>query len=130
MTLKGIQTVAIQVSDVETSCDFYENVLKLDRVYESMGRIAFAAGGTRLLLHPIGAWDPHDAPIADYGNMLAVYWNVDDVDSIVESARSAGRAIAAEPADEPWGERDACILDPDGYCIYVTQSEPHSWLND
>ena len=33
-----------------------------------------------------------------------------------------------EPTDEPWGERNAGILDPDGYPVYLTQSLADSWI--
>jgi lactoylglutathione lyase len=43
---------------------------------------------------------------------LFVY--VDGVDRLVEELRTDGAAILREPADMPWGERVAYVLDPDG----------------
>jgi hypothetical protein len=36
--------------------------------------------------------------------------------------------VLLEPTDEPWGERNAGVLDPDGYPVYLTQSLEDSWI--
>ncbi|MEV6286842.1 VOC family protein [Kribbella sp. NPDC051770] len=43
---------------------------------------------------------------------LFVY--VDNVESQVETLRAAGYTIVQEPANMPWGERQAYAFDPDG----------------
>jgi lactoylglutathione lyase len=43
---------------------------------------------------------------------LFVY--VDDVDADVELFRTAGHRILQEPANMPWGERQAYLADPEG----------------
>ncbi|GAB3821374.1 VOC family protein [Kribbella italica] len=43
---------------------------------------------------------------------LFVY--VDNVETQVESLRAAGYTIVQEPANMPWGERQAYAFDPDG----------------
>jgi lactoylglutathione lyase len=43
---------------------------------------------------------------------LFVY--VDDVEAAVETLREAGHTIVQEPANMPWGERQAYAFDPDG----------------
>jgi lactoylglutathione lyase len=37
-----------------------------------------------------------------------------DVDAAVERLRKAGVRVVDEPSDQPWGERMARVLDPDG----------------
>lgn len=44
---------------------------------------------------------------------IALWVYVDDVDSIVARLRDAGTPVTVEPADQPWGERVARVLDPD-----------------
>ena len=46
----------------------------------------------------------------------------DDCDAAVERLRSAGVTIVEEPADQPWGERVARVLDPDGNLVLVGQA--------
>jgi predicted enzyme related to lactoylglutathione lyase len=61
------------------------------------------------------------AGIMDAGGFLAagepvrwaVYWAVDDVDAVVETATANGGAVVAEPVDTPYG-RLAGITDPSG----------------
>jgi lactoylglutathione lyase len=46
----------------------------------------------------------------------------DDCDAAVERLRSAGVTIVEEPADQPWGERVARVLDPDGNMVIIGQA--------
>jgi hypothetical protein len=50
------------------------------------------------------------------------------VDDVVSRLRAHGVGVLLEPTDEPWGESNAGILDPDGYPVYVTQSLEDSWI--
>jgi lactoylglutathione lyase len=118
-----IQTVVLNVSDVPAAAAFYEGRLGLDRVYESRGRVGLQCGEVRILLHPSEIAPPRD--VAPWN--VELYFEVDDVDQAVARLRNEGVGVLAEPADEPWGERDAAVLDPDGYPVYLTQSLPGSW---
>ena len=42
-----------------------------------------------------------------------------DCDAAVERLRAAGMTITEEPADQPWGERVARALDPDGNEVII-----------
>jgi len=39
----------------------------------------------------------------------------------VERLRAAGVAVTEEPTDQPWGERIARVLDPDGNEVIIGQ---------
>ncbi len=43
----------------------------------------------------------------------------DDVDQAVARMRDAGVTIKQDPVDQPWGERTAQVLDPDGKLVHV-----------
>ena len=45
----------------------------------------------------------------------------DDCDALVRHLRDAGVTVTAEPEDQPWGERVARVLDPDGNEVIVGQ---------
>jgi lactoylglutathione lyase len=45
----------------------------------------------------------------------------DDCDAAVERLRDAGVTIVEEPADQPWGERVARVLDPDENLVIIGQ---------
>jgi uncharacterized glyoxalase superfamily protein PhnB len=51
------------------------------------------------------------------GYTLCAY--VPDVDATVEQIRAAGHAVREEPSDQPWGERTARVLDPDGFEVLL-----------
>ena len=39
---------------------------------------------------------------------------VDDLEGTVEALRSRGAPVLQEPEDQPWGERTAYVVDPEG----------------
>ncbi|HEX2221438.1 MAG TPA: glyoxalase superfamily protein [Candidatus Limnocylindria bacterium] len=43
----------------------------------------------------------------------------EDVDAAVALLREAGVTIEEEPVDQPWGERTARVLDPDGNLVHL-----------
>lgn len=118
----GIQTVVTYVHDVQASAVFYTRVLGLPCVYEEDGVMALDAGGSRILLH---RGVPGEAG-AQQGQ--EVYWQVEDLDGLIETVRAAGSEVVQEPTDEPWGERDATFLDPDGNRINVTEPGEDTWM--
>jgi lactoylglutathione lyase len=52
--------------------------------------------------------------------LLWVY--ADDCDAAVARLRAGGVTIVEEPADQPWGERVARVLDPDGNAVLIGQA--------
>jgi catechol 2,3-dioxygenase-like lactoylglutathione lyase family enzyme len=123
----GLRTVVLHVSDVTRASGFYEQALGLRRVYEHQGRVAVDLGGTRLLLHPTEL-DSQDLAAARHGR-VELYLGVADIDTVMEELRARGIPVLQEATDEPWGERDAAVLDPDGYPVYLTQSRPGDWTS-
>jgi catechol 2,3-dioxygenase-like lactoylglutathione lyase family enzyme len=123
--VQGLRTVVLHVADVTRSSRFYEQALGLPRVYEHHGRVAVDLGATRLLLHPTEL-DSQDLASARHGR-AELYLGVADVDAALGELRSRGVPVLQEATDEPWGERDAAVLDPDGYPVYLTQSRPGDW---
>jgi catechol 2,3-dioxygenase-like lactoylglutathione lyase family enzyme len=117
----GLQTIVLFVSDVERAARFYRDRLGLEEVYESDGRLALQCGSIRVLLHPTEEG-------ARGASNVELYFQVDDVDDAVSRLRAQGVGVLLEPSDEPWGERNAGVLDPDGYPIYLTQSLADSWI--
>ena len=64
-----------------------------------------------------------DPSVADAPSARFSLWAyVDDCDAAVERLRAAGVTVVEEPADQPWGERVARVLDPDGNLVIVGQA--------
>ena len=76
--------------------------LEIGAAQLGIGLSATAVGGA--LPRPISLW---------------VY--ADECDVAVERLRAAGTPIIEEPADQPWGERVARVLDPDGNEVIIGQ---------
>jgi lactoylglutathione lyase len=62
-----------------------------------------------------------DAEAAAGGQRFALWVYADSCDEAVERLRGAGATVTEEPADQPWGERSARVLDPDGNEVIVGQ---------
>ena len=62
----------------------------------------------------------------------AVLVRIEDADAHCAHARAAGATIVAEPADEPYGERQYTAVDPDGHTWVFSQTiadvDPAAWL--
>jgi lactoylglutathione lyase len=58
---------------------------------------------------------------AEPGARFSLWVYADDCDAAVERLRAAGVTIVEEPADQPWGERVARVLDPDGNAVLIGQ---------
>jgi len=125
VNVQGLRTVVVHVADVSRAAAFYERALGLPRVYEHRGRIAVQLGEARLLLHP-AELDSTDIATARHGR-TELYLGVPDVDAALGELRDKGVPVLQEATDEPWGERDAAVLDPDGYPVYLTQSGSGDW---
>jgi lactoylglutathione lyase len=52
---------------------------------------------------------------------VSLWVYVDDCDALVERLRAEGVRVTEEPAEQPWGERVARVLDPDGNEVIVGQ---------
>lgn len=57
-----------------------------------------------------------DAPIP---RAVALWVYAEDCDAAVERLRAAAVTVIAEPETQPWGERVARVLDPDGNEIII-----------
>jgi lactoylglutathione lyase len=55
------------------------------------------------------------------GRRFSLWVYADSCDEAVERLRAAGTTVTEEPADQPWGERIARVLDPDGNEVIVGQ---------
>ena len=104
-------------TDVSASATYYEHVLGLRRAFESGGDIAMTlpavdhpAAAITLYLHHADA-----PPPVDLGT-----FRVPDVDAFLERYRAAGYPVVIEPADTPWGTREATINDLDGNGLLIT----------
>ena len=111
----------IITADLFAALGFYRDLLGAVVSYEfpgpdgQPGYVGLELGSAHL---GIGR-DPEAAGEPSERFSLWVY--ADDCDAAIERLRAAGVTIVAEPADQPWGERVARVLDPDGNLVIVGQ---------
>ena len=62
-----------------------------------------------------------DAATGSDGRRFSLWVYADSCDEAIERLRAAGVPVTEEPADQPWGERVARVLDPDGNEVIIGQ---------
>lgn len=103
----------ISTRDLPRMLGFYEGLLDGEVRYRfpSEGSPVFVT--VRIGSDEIGIAASTDVS-GDTDRRVALWIYVDDCDIAVAHLRAAGVTIVDEPADQPWGERIARLLDPDG----------------
>jgi uncharacterized glyoxalase superfamily protein PhnB len=109
-------------ADIRAALGFYRDLLGAKVTYEFPGPdgvpgyVGLELGGSHL---GIGR-DP-EAP-SEPSERFSIWVYADDCDAAVDRLRAAGAPVVAEPEDQPWGERVARVLDPDGNLVIVGQA--------
>jgi PhnB protein len=104
-------TPFVHPSNVRDYIDFLTRALGASQLalYEDSGRVAYAAVSIGDAVVELG--EPH-APDAMRGGF---YLYVEDCDAVYRRAIEAGATSLWPPADQPYGDRTAGLLDPFGY---------------
>jgi uncharacterized protein len=123
-----VNLITLGVSDLRRSRTFYEALGWTTGADPDDDVVFFQAGEMVVAL-----WDrarlAEDSCVEDApgwgGVTLAVnFGSPEEVDAVIEQARSAGVQIGREPADTFWGGYSAVFLDPDGHPWEVAHN-PH-----
>ena len=108
----------LATADIGRALGFYRDLLGGTVTYEFAGPggspayVGLDIGGSHV---GIGL----DPDAADGGRAISLWVYTDDCDAAVERLRAAGVTITEEPADQPWGERVARVLDPEGTEVII-----------
>ncbi len=110
------------VRNAQLSLDFYARAFGFKSEHEPMrdaqGTITHAGmrlGEACIMFAPMGMGSEMRPPKDSGGIGLSLYVYVADVDKHYAQAVAAGAQVLQVPADQFWGDRIACYLDPDGY---------------
>jgi catechol 2,3-dioxygenase-like lactoylglutathione lyase family enzyme len=112
---------AFRVADLPRSCEFYVEGLdfRIDWVWREAPELpAFA----QISCGGLGLYLTQRAGDSVAGGLAYLY--VDDVDEWAERARLRGLAIESGPCDEPWGNRELALVDPDGNRLVIATPLP------
>ncbi len=110
----GFRTITpyLQVMPVEEVINFVKQAFGGEELFRSRGgaggiHTEVKVGDSMLMIGGGGTW----AGPARNANMLI---NVDDADEFYRRAMEAGATTIYEPMTQPWGDRDAGVIDPGG----------------
>lgn len=108
----------LSTPDLPRALGFYRDLLGGTVTYRfppegEPGYVALDLGRSHL---GIGA---QDQPGELVNNRIALWVYAKDCDAAVDLLRAGGVRVVQEPVDQPWGERMATVLDPDGNPVIV-----------
>lgn len=110
----------IATPDIERALGFYRDLLGGTVTYEFRGPDgAPVYVGLDVGTSSLGIGTP--GPAGDGPRPVSLWVYTDDCDAAIARLRAAGVTVTEEPADQPWGERVARVLDPDGNEVLVGQ---------
>jgi predicted enzyme related to lactoylglutathione lyase len=131
----SLSTVHILVDDPDAALAFYRDALGLTVRFEvANGGYKWITLGTEsqpevgiVLSQPHAGRSDEDgdtfATLLAKGEMYPVHFRTEDLDSTFEKvANTPGVDVLQEPANQPWGVRDAAVRDPAGNRIRIEQA--------
>jgi catechol 2,3-dioxygenase-like lactoylglutathione lyase family enzyme len=109
--LKSVSAVRIFVDDLDRARRFYRDVLELPERAVEAGWALFELDGKDIVVEAVPPDDPeHDL----VGRLLAVSFDVDDIDATYRELKRRGVDFAGPPEKQAWGGTLAFPRDPDG----------------
>lgn len=111
----------VATRDMDAALRFYRDLLGGEVTYEfrggdgKLGYVSVRIGASSSL----GIGLEPGLVVAPRPRAVALWVYADDCDAAVERLRVAGVTVTEEPAAQPWGERVARVLDPDGNEVII-----------
>jgi uncharacterized glyoxalase superfamily protein PhnB len=118
-------TPGYTVNDIERSLAWYQNVLGchvLER-WEREGKLMGASMRAGVVDFYLGQDDWKMGRDRAKGVGFRIYCTTSqNIDTIAAGIKARGGTLLHDPQDEPWGERDFAVADPDGFKITISQA--------
>lgn len=118
-------TPGYTVNDIHRSLAWYQNVLGCIVVerWEKEGQLRGATMRAGAVDFYLGQDDWKMGRDRVKGAGFRIYCTTSQsVDAVAAGIKARGGTLLHEPQDEPWGERDFAIADPDGFRITISQA--------
>ena len=106
-------------TDLDRSLAFYQGLLEAEVEYQFPDQGPAVYIGLQLGAAHFGLSVDPDAAQGAHGQRCSLWVYADDCDAAVATLSAAGAPVVDPPRDQPWGERVARVLDPDGNVIIV-----------
>ncbi|MGI9482041.1 MAG: hypothetical protein ACR2OR_06760 [Hyphomicrobiales bacterium] len=119
-TLKSGIGLNLLVRDVAAAVKFQTDVLKAETAYADRDFAVMRAGGSEWMLHADHTYRDHEMAgviegVEARGAGMEIRLYGRDPDASVEAARNGGWIVLSSALDKPHGQREAHIIDDDGY---------------
>ena len=122
MKIKSVSGITCYAKSLDTTAQFYETLgletKKRDTthvtLYSNWFWIDFLA-----IEKEERAEFREEAGLSSKGTGIFLYLSVESVDEFHKELLSKGLKPSSEPQDQPWGNREFMILDPDGYKLVI-----------
>ncbi len=121
-----LTATAIFVEDVETSKEFYEDVLLQKVTIESKGvYVAFESG--------LAIWQTKFATETIFGGAkkfdgqsFEICFETEKLEEAFKKACDAGAGVISKIEPQPWGQMVFRVFDPDGHIIEIAEPLTHT----
>jgi lactoylglutathione lyase len=109
----------LSTSNVERALGFYRDLLdgKVSYQFPPEGEPGYV--GIDIGPAHLGIGLNPEAGDGPGGQRFSLWVYAEDCDAAIDRLRAAGVRITSEPEDQPWGERIARVLDPDGNEVII-----------
>ena len=124
--LRSVGAITMFVDDIAVTKAWYERAFELTVLFEDDESVSFRLDNT--IINFLVITDAPNlvgpAPVAPSGSgaraQLTIW--VDDADAVCAQLAERGVVLINGPIDRPWGQRTACLADPDGHLWEIAQT--------
>jgi predicted enzyme related to lactoylglutathione lyase len=109
----ALETVIISTTRLEELANFYQQALELGEFNLSPRHMGLQVGSVYL------GFDQVDAPKGE--GSVSLWFTVDDIETTFNRLVSMQARVGYAPTQKPWGAYLACVYDPDGNLIGLSQ---------
>lgn len=108
-TVPALARLTVPISTLERALPFYEQVLRMTRLFVNHESAVLQGDGFEVqLVCTEGSPD---------GSGLLPSFRVPDLDDAIVAAIACGARDVYTPEDQPWGEHQITMRDPDGHLV-------------
>jgi lactoylglutathione lyase len=109
----------VTTPDMQRALGFYRDLLDgvVEYQFPPTGEPGYVS--VRIAEAHLGIGLDPEAKAGAGGQRFALWVYAEDCAAAVDRLRDAGVEVTEEPADQPWGERIARVLDPDGNEVII-----------
>ncbi|OGK16313.1 hypothetical protein A2774_05215 [Candidatus Roizmanbacteria bacterium RIFCSPHIGHO2_01_FULL_39_12c] len=125
MSNNKIEWIIIVTEKYQESRKFYRDILDFKIVRESvneeftqfkLGNLYFATYGRKQVEKLVGK-----KYLSNVGSTIFTFAETDNIDKQYDELKTKGVRFIIPPTTQPWGQRTAYFLDPDGYIWEIQQ---------